>query len=213
MLPETQNISIPANGRETRLSKEAILNQHARVIWMCGLSGAGKSTLATRLDNELLSRGYLSQVIDGDVVRGGLNKGLGFSSEDRHENLRRVAEVAKLFVNCGVISIVSFISPTLHSRAMAKNIIGEQDFLEVYINASLDVCEARDIKGLYKQAREGKIPDFTGIHQPFEAPEHPDAEIATGSMTVEESIRQLLDFVLPRISFKDQHEQSQYKPS
>ncbi len=185
-----------------RTPKEAMLNQHARVIWMCGLSGSGKSTLAARLDQELYKRGYLSQVIDGDVVRSGLNKGLGFSEEDRNENLRRVAEVAKLFAGCGVITVVSFISPTLNYRSMARNIIGKEDFLEVYINAPLEVCEHRDIKGLYQKARSGIIRDFTGINAPFEAPEQPDVEINTHSQSVEESTRQLLDFILPHVAFK-----------
>jgi adenylylsulfate kinase len=185
-----------------RHSKETLLKQHACVVWMCGLSGAGKSTLANRLDKELLNRGYLSQVIDGDVVRGGLNKGLGFSDEDRYENLRRVAEVAKLFTGCGVISIVSFISPTNKSREMAKTIIGSDNFLEVYVNAPLKTCEDRDIKGLYKLAREGKIKDFTGIDSPFEPPEHPHLEIHTDLLTVENSAQKLLDFILPVIDSK-----------
>jgi adenylylsulfate kinase len=145
-----------------RLLKEARLRQHAHVIWMCGLSGAGKSTLAARLAKKLLEYGYVSQVIDADVVDG-LNKGLGFSGEDRRENLRRVAELARLFMGCGIITIVSFISPTHESRRTARNIIGEQDFSEVFVSAPLEICELRDTKGLYKQAREGKISDFTGI--------------------------------------------------
>lgn len=189
-----------------RLPKEGMLEQHARVIWMSGLSCSGKSTLAERLDKELFNRGFLSQVIDGDIVRNGLNKGLGFSTEERHENLRRVAEVAKLFLGCGVITIVSFISPTLHSRTLARNIIGDEDFLEAYINAPLDICEKRDTKGLYKQARDGKIKNFTGIDMPFEPPENPGVEINTHLFSVEESTWQLLSFVLPRIEFIYQHE-------
>jgi adenylylsulfate kinase len=202
MTAETLHINSFIKWPAMRTPKEAMLKQHARVIWMCGLSGSGKSTLAARLDQELYNRGYLSQVIDGDVVRSGLNKGLGFSEEDRNENLRRVAEVAKLFTGCGVITIVSFISPTLNYRSMARNIIGKDDFLEVYINAPLEVCEHRDIKGLYQKARSGIIRDFTGINAPFEAPEQPDAEINTHSQSVEESTRQLLDFILPHVAFK-----------
>jgi len=189
-----------------RFPKEDMLKQNARVIWMCGLSCAGKSTLASRLDQELFNRDFLSQVIDGDIVRNGLNKGLGFSNEERHENLRRVAEVAKLFLSCGVITIISFISPTQHSRTMARNIIGDEDFLEVYINAPFEICEKRDTKGLYKQAREGKIKNFTGIDSPFEPPEKPDMEINTHLFSVEESTRQLLAFVMPRIEFFNKHE-------
>ena len=186
-----------------RLKKESLLQQHARVIWMCGLSGAGKSTLAARLDRLLMERGYLSQVIDGDMVRHGLNKGLGFSAEDRHENLRRVAELAKLFLHCGVITIVSFISPTRASRKTACSIIGESNFLEVFINAPLDVCENRDTKGLYRQAREGLIREFTGIDSPFEEPRHPGLEIRTDQMDIDESAGRLLDYVLPFIAYKD----------
>jgi len=189
------------NNAANRESKEALLRQHARVIWMCGLSGAGKSTLATRLERDLHERRYLAQVLDGDAVRSGLNRGLGYSPEDRLENLRRVAEVAKLFLGCGVITIVSFISPTCNYRQMAKDIIGEQDFLETYINAPLEICDQRDTKGLYKQAREGKIKDFTGITSPFEPPESPALEISTHLLSVEESARKLLDFVLPRITY------------
>jgi adenylylsulfate kinase len=199
MQTNVQNDDLMVFLSSQRSAKETILCQNARVFWMCGLSGAGKSTLAGLLDKELLSRGYLSQVIDGDIVRSGLNKGLGFSAEDRSENLRRVAEVAKLFTGCGVITIVSFISPTIHSRTMAKSIIGEDDFLEVYVNSSLEICESRDVKGLYKMAREGKIADFTGIGSPFEAPENPDLEIHTDLLTVDQSISQLLEFVIPLV--------------
>jgi adenylylsulfate kinase len=201
MLPEISKKVTLNNGWAIRQSKEAMLKQHARVIWMCGLSGAGKSTLASRLDRDLFDRGYLAQMLDGDVVRSGLNKGLGFTEEERFENLRRVAEVAKLFTGCGVIAIVSFISPTRNYRDMARNIIGKQDFLETYINAPIEICEGRDIKGLYKQAREGKIRDFTGIDSPFEPPESPAVEINTNLLSFEESACKLLDFVLPRIAY------------
>jgi adenylylsulfate kinase len=201
MFPELTEKDPYSKYLTNRESKEALLKQHAQVIWMCGLSGAGKSTLATKLDRELYNRGFLSQVLDGDAVRSGLNKGLGYSPEERMENLRRVAEVAKLFLGCGVITIVAFISPTNSYRQMAKNIIGEQDFIETYINAPLEVCDQRDTKGLYKQAREGKIRDFTGITAPFEPPDSPALEINTSMLTVEESTSRLLDFVLPRIFY------------
>jgi adenylylsulfate kinase len=183
--------------------KESLLSQHACVVWMCGLSGAGKSTLANLLDQELALRGHISHVIDGDVIRNGLNKGLGFSYEDRYENLRRVAEVAKLFTHCGVIAVVSFISPTNSIRKMAKDIIGPDDFHEVFINAPLEICERRDTKGLYKQAREGKLSDFTGIDSPFEPPENPDLVIDTGTHSIEECLQKLLAYVLPRVNYKN----------
>jgi adenylylsulfate kinase len=182
-----------------RNAKEGLLKQQAKVIWMCGLSGAGKSTLANLLDRDLMHLGFLSQIIDGDVVRSGLNKSLGFSEEDRYENLRRVAEVAKLFTNCGVITIVSFISPTILARQMAKAIVGKNDFIEVYINAAIEICEKRDTKGLYRLAREGKIQYFTGIDSPFEPPVHADLELNTGSLSIKESSQQLLEYVLPLV--------------
>jgi adenylylsulfate kinase len=184
-----------------RATKESLLNQHAKVFWICGLSGAGKSTLASSLDKALSDRGHLSMVIDGDEVRKGLNKGLGFSDEDRRENLRRVAEVARLAVGNGIIPIVSFISPTRSVRNMIRSIIGDNDYVEVFVNSSLETCELRDPKGLYKQAREGMIKDFTGIDSPFEIPDHPDLEINTEMLNIEQSASRFLDFVLPMIEY------------
>lgn len=203
MYREGQNPPEVFEWPEQRRAKEAMLKQHGRVLWMCGLSGAGKSTLAARLDRMLTASGYLSQVIDGDVVRGGLNKGLGFSAEDRAENLRRVAELSRLFVQCGVITVVSFISPTRESRLRAASIIGSDDFLEAYINAPLEVCETRDTKGLYRQAREGLLHDFTGIDAPFEVPVNPSVEVRTDLYNVETCAAQLFDFLLPMIEYKD----------
>ncbi len=185
-----------------RADKAALLGQEARVFWMTGLSGSGKSTLAIGLEKALYQKGYLTQILDGDNIRSGINSNLGFSEEDRMENIRRIAEVSKLFVNCGVITINSFVSPTRAIRQQAREIIG-RDFVEIYINASLEVCEQRDVKGLYKKARSGEIANFTGIHQPFEAPEHPDLEIDTSRATIEESVAQLVEFVLPLIRKKN----------
>jgi len=186
-----------------RTEKEKLLGQHAYVIWLTGLSGAGKTTLARHFELELSKRGYLTQVLDGDNMRTGLNNNLGFSPTDRLENIRRIAEVSKLFVNCGIICINSFISPTKEIRDMARNIIGDNDFIEVYVNASLATCEKRDTKGLYKLAREGKIKNFTGIDAPFEPPEKPNIEIVTGRLSVADSVRVGLDYILPLISFKN----------
>jgi len=185
-----------------RKDKESHLNQHAKVIWMSGLSGAGKTTIAKGLEKELLKRGYLSQVIDGDDLRAGLNKSLGFSNEDRKENLRRIAEISKLFINCGVITINSFISPTEEARRMAKSIVGEDYYVEVYINAPLEVCEQRDSKGLYRKARQGLIKNFTGIDSPFEPPQKADIEIKTDLLTIKESIDKLLNYILPLVEYK-----------
>ena len=185
-----------------RNSKEKLLNQRARVIWMSGLSGAGKTTLAAGLERRLFERDYLTQIIDGDNVRTGLNKNLGFSDEDRKENLRRIAELSKLFINCGIIAINSFISPTKISRETARTIIGADDFIEVYVNAPIDVCEQRDRKGLYKKARQGLIKDFTGIDSPFEPPDNPDIEIRTDLLDINEGVDTLMNFVLPLIKYK-----------
>ncbi|MBK7037592.1 MAG: adenylyl-sulfate kinase [Bacteroidetes bacterium] len=182
-----------------RIDKEDLLQQTAKVIWLTGLSGSGKSTIAQHLEKVLHANGNLTMLLDGDNIRSGINNNLSFSDADRIENIRRIAEVSKLFLNCGIITINSFVSPTNEIRKMAKELIGENDFLEIYINAPLEVCEARDVKGLYKKARAGLIPDFTGITSPFEAPENPALEIRTDKMEIEESVQMLLDFILPVI--------------
>ncbi|HED10189.1 MAG TPA: adenylyl-sulfate kinase [Caldithrix abyssi] len=202
MTKHTQNIHPVFERMLGRADKAALLGQEARVFWMTGLSGSGKSTLAIGLEKALYQKGYLTQILDGDNIRSGINSNLGFSEEDRMENIRRIAEVSKLFVNCGIITINSFVSPTRAIRQQARQIIGG-DFVEIYINASLEVCEQRDVKGLYKKARSGEIPNFTGIHQPFEAPEHPDLEIDTSRNTIEESVEKLVNFVLPLIRKKN----------
>ena len=183
-----------------RDEKEALLKQRSKVIWLTGLSGAGKTTIAKHLEKELFSRGYLTQVLDGDNVRTGINNNLGFSDQDRHENIRRIAEVSKLFVDCGVISINCFISPTEDVRELARKIIGKDDFIEIYVNAPLKVCEERDVKGLYSRARRGEIKEFTGITSPFETPENIDIELRTDLYSVEDSVKQVLELVLPRIA-------------
>lgn len=182
-----------------RSDREKLLNQQAKVIWLTGLSGSGKTTLAIGLERALHNAGKLAYVLDGDNIRAGINNNLGFSEEDRTENIRRIAEVAKLFANAGVITICCFVSPTRAIRSLAKNIIGENDFLEVYVNASLASCEQRDVKGLYAKARKGEIKDFTGIHQPFEAPEKPWLTIVTDQQSREESLATLVDAVKEKI--------------
>jgi adenylylsulfate kinase len=182
-----------------REDKEKRLKQKAKVIWFSGLSGAGKTTLAKRLEEELFARNFLVQILDGDNIRSGINNNLTFSDEDRLENIRRIAEVSKLFLNCGIIAINSFISPTREIRHLAMEIIGKEDFIEVYINAPLEVCEQRDVKGLYAKARRGEIKDFTGISSPFEIPSQADIEIRTDLMTIEECTEKLLELIVPQI--------------
>lgn len=162
-----------------RDAKEKLLRQRGVSVWMTGLSGSGKTSIAVELEKQLFRMGKLTQVLDGDNVRMGINKNLGFSEKDREENIRRIAEVTKLFVNSGLITICCFVSPTRTIREQAKNIIGEEDFLEVFIDTPLEVCEMRDVKGLYAKARKGDITDFTGVSAPFEAPENADIHIYT----------------------------------
>jgi len=179
-----------------RNDKEALLKQHAMVVWMVGLSGSGKSTLAKAVEKELYNQGFLTQLLDGDNLRTGINNNLGFSEADRLENIRRAAEVAKLFCNAGLITICSFISPTEEIRTIAKDIIGAQDFTEVYVNAPFEVCEQRDVKGLYKKARNGEIKNFTGLDAPFEAPQNPAIEIRTHEQSMETCVKQLVDYIV-----------------
>ena len=166
---------------------------------MTGLSGSGKTTIAKIVEKKLHSKGILNQILDGDNIRAGISSNLTFSSEDRLENIRRIAEVSKLFMNCGIVTLNCFISPTKKIRQIAKEIIGEDNFIEIYINASVETCENRDVKGLYKKARKGEITNFTGISAPFEVPEHPKLEINTSKLSISESTQKVLDFILPII--------------
>ena len=166
------------------------------VLWFTGLSGSGKSTLANALNETLHIRGLSTFVLDGDNIRHGLCKDLGFSDADREENIRRIGEVANLFMNAGIITITAFVSPFKNDREKVKNIIGPEDFVEVYCAASLNVCEARDTKGLYKKARSGEIKDFTGISSPYEAPSEPNIVVETGSLDIKSSVQQIIDYLI-----------------
>ena len=196
-----ENIFPVFNGILSRAEKEVFLRQRSGVIWLTGLSGAGKTTLANHLEKELFSRGYFTQILDGDNIRSGVNSNLGFSDDDRYENIRRIAEISKLFLHCGIITINCFISPTEDIREMARRIIGKEDFIEIYVNAPLSVCERRDVKGLYSKARRGEIKEFTGITAPFEIPQHADLEIHTDLLSIDDSVKQILEFVLPKVKF------------
>ena len=182
-----------------REDKEELLNQNSKVIWMTGLSGSGKTTVAKGVERYLHSQGILNQLLDGDNIRVGISSNLTFSSEDRAENIRRISEISKLFLSCGIVTLNCFVSPTIEIRNIAKEIIGAENFIEVYINASVDTCEKRDVKGLYQKARKGKIKDFTGISAPFEAPEYPEIEINTAQLSIDESVQKVLDYILPII--------------
>ena len=180
----------------TRSDKEQLLGQRGVMVWFTGLSGSGKSTVALGVERELHKRGILCRILDGDNIRSGINKNLGFSADDRKENIRRIAEIGKLFVDTGVVTLSAFISPTNESRRMASGIIGADDFKEVYVSTPLEVCEQRDVKGLYARARRGEIKDFTGVSAPFEVPEHPALTLDTSVLTLEESVNKVLELIL-----------------
>lgn len=200
-MSEKKYISFGLEKLVNRREKEIALNQHAIAIWFYGLSGSGKSTLAVRLEKALYDKNFKVQILDGDIVREGINKGLSFSDEDRMENIRRVSEVNRLFIDCGIITINSFVSPTIQMRQAAKEIIGEDNFIEIFINSPIEVCEARDPKGLYKLARLGIIKSFTGIDDPFEVSESSDLVVDT-TFSIDDSVNQILTFLLPKIELK-----------
>ena len=183
----------------TRQDKESLLGQRGIMIWFTGLSGSGKSTVAMGVERELHAQGILCRILDGDNVRAGINNNLGFSAEDRIENIRRIAEIGKLFVQTGVVTLACFVSPTNDIRQMAREIVGEEDFLEVYISTPIEECERRDVKGLYARARKGEVKNFTGISAPFEAPVSPDIAIDTSKIPLEESVRTLTKLIIKRV--------------
>ena len=184
----------------TRQDKESLLGQRGIMIWFTGLSGSGKSTVAMGVERELHAQGILCRILDGDNVRTGINNNLGFSAEDRIENIRRIAEIGKLFVQTGVVTLACFVSPTNDIRQMAREIVGKEDFLEVYISTPIEECERRDVKGLYARARKGEVKNFTGISAPFEAPVSPDIAIDTSKIPLEESVKTLTELIIKRVN-------------
>lgn len=184
----------------SRADREKVLGQSAQLIWFTGLSGSGKSTLAAALEKILFDRGFTAYLLDGDNLRMGLNKDLAFDEAGRIENIRRIGEVAKLMLDAGLIVITAFISPFRSDRKTVKSLIGEDQFMEVFVDCPLQICEQRDVKGLYKKAREGQIKNFTGIHSPYEVPENPDLILTTDRMALNDSLALLLEKVLPRIN-------------
>lgn len=198
-MEENNNIYPIFDRMLSRSDKESLLGQKGIMVWFTGLSGSGKSTVAIALERELHKRGILCRILDGDNIRSGINNNLGFTEADRIENIRRIAEVSKLFVDTGIVTIAAFISPNNDIRKMAADIIGKDDFIEVYVNTPLEVCEQRDVKGLYARARKGEVKNFTGISAPFEAPEHPALTLDTSVLSLEESVNRLLNLILPLI--------------
>lgn len=177
--------------------------QNPEVIWMTGLSGAGKTTLALALEKVLIEKGFFAIVLDGDMIRNGINNDLGYTDSDRMENIRRTAEIAKLFVDQGLIVICSFITPQKMMRELARNIIGTSRFTEVFVNCPIEVCERRDIKGLYQRARQGLISEFTGITSPYEVPESPDIEINTDTLDIGQSVDFIMSKVMPFLNLNN----------
>jgi adenylylsulfate kinase len=190
----------PISSQVTRHQREELLRQRARLIWFTGLSGSGKSTLAVQLEARLYASGFKTFLLDGDTIRTGLNSDLAFDETGRKENIRRMGEVSKLFLDAGVIVLSAFISPFRADRERVRKIVGSENYIEVFVDAPLAVCEARDVKGLYRKARAGEIKDFTGIDSPYEAPENPAVVLRTGELSVEASLELLWGVVLPKIS-------------
>jgi adenylylsulfate kinase len=183
------------HGKITKEDRVKLLNQKGATIWLTGLSGSGKSTIAVELEHALIENRHQAYILDGDNIRHGLNKNLGFSAEDRTENIRRIGEVAKLFTDAGIITIAAFISPYREDRDGVRRLLNNGEFIEVYVQCPLDVCEERDTKGLYKKARAGEVKDFTGISAPYEEPLNPELTIDSSKLTVEESTRAVLNYL------------------
>jgi adenylylsulfate kinase len=195
----SENIFPVFNKIISKEKKEKLLNQKGKVVWLTGLSGSGKTTIALQLEKELFKLGFVVQILDGDNIRAGINNNLSFSENDRNENIRRIAEVSKLFLNCGIITINCFVSPTIKMRQSAEKIIGKENYYEIFINADLETCEKRDVKGLYKKARNGEIKNFTGIDSKYEKPINPSLVIKTSQLSIDQSIEIILKNVLPQI--------------
>lgn len=190
------------NYKISRSDREKHHGHRAFLIWFTGLSGSGKSTLANAVEVELYKKGISTYTLDGDNVRQGINKDLGFSPEDRTENVRRIAEISNLMIDAGIVTLAAFISPYFEDRENIKTIVGDDRFTEIYVNTSLEECERRDVKGLYKKAREGKITNMTGISAPYEAPVNPDLEIKTDHQSIETSVQVILDFIVQKLNHK-----------
>lgn len=204
----TENIYPIKDRMESRSDKEKLLGQKGITIWFTGLSGSGKSTVAIALESILSSRGYLCRILDGDNIRAGLNSNLGFSEADRNENIRRIAEVCKLFTDTGIITIAAFVSPTNDLRRMARDIVGGEDFVEVYMSTPLAECERRDVKGLYARARKGEVKNFTGISAPFDIPENPTLSIDTTGSDPESCAMRIYEKIVSMIKAEEQYEEN-----
>ena len=195
--------TIKHNYKVSKEYREQQNGHRAYLLWFTGLSGSGKSTLANLVEVELSKLGIHTYVLDGDNVRNGINKDLSFAPEDRTENIRRIAEVSNLFIDAGVVTLAAFVSPYIKDRENIKTIVGKENFIEIYINTSLEECERRDVKGLYKKARAGEIKNMTGISAPYEAPIHPDLEIITDHQPIEASVKSILDVIIEKLKIEE----------
>ncbi len=193
------NNIIPHSYVITRKDRNLKNNHKSFLIWFTGLSGSGKSTIANALEKKLLEEKVSTYTLDGDNVRNGINNDLTFTPEDRKENIRRIAEISNLLVDAGIVTLAAFVSPYRNDRSNIKEILGEDSFIEVYVNTSLEACELRDVKGLYKKARKGEIKNMTGIDAPYEAPIDPDIEIKTEEMTIEESVIEIMNIIKKKL--------------
>lgn len=191
----------PIKTKVSAEERQRLMNQKPKLIWFTGLSGSGKSTLAVQLESALHAKGFKTYLLDGDNIRSGLNKDLTFTDDARIENIRRISEVSKLFLDAGVVLLSAFISPFQADREQVRNIVGPENYIEVFVDAPLEVCEQRDVKGLYKKARAGEVRNFTGISSPYERPTHPDVVIATDKVSVEEAVGVLVREIERRISY------------
>ena len=187
--------TVPQNYKITKSQREILHGHKGYLLWFTGLSGSGKSTLANLVEIELHKKGLSTYILDGDNVRKGINKDLSFSPQDRSENIRRIAEISNLMLDAGVITLAAFVSPYKKDREAVKQIVGPDKFIEIYVNTSLEACESRDVKGLYKKARAGEIKNMTGISAPYQAPTHPDLEIITDGQTIQESVAVIMQFL------------------
>jgi adenylylsulfate kinase len=186
---------IPHKGFVKKEDRQRLNGHKSAILWFTGLSGSGKSTIAHALEKNLFERGIRTYVVDGDNIRAGLNKDLGFSAEDRGENIRRIGEVAKLFVDAGMVVITAFISPYSRDRALARSLVEHDEFIEIYVKCPLEICRQRDVKGLYKKADEGFLKNFTGVNDPYEEPEHPEIVLETDKMEVDESVKKIVSYL------------------